>query len=106
MRYLHQYGIDTKGRNSDGKIKNICPQCSIFFVLLNIKKDCSCEKAVLYMFYNDVYPSGLCNTVSRYLRCNLLDQTLQYSTWATFCEVGSTIRNHIFNSLCPAYRSC
>ncbi len=38
MKYLHQYEIDTKGRNSDGKIKNICPQCSIFFVLLNIKK--------------------------------------------------------------------
>ena len=41
MRNFHQYGIDTKGRNSDGKIKNICPQCFIFFVLLNIKKDLS-----------------------------------------------------------------
>ena len=44
--------------------------------------------------------------MSRYLRCNLLDQTLQYSTWSTFCEVGSTISDHILNSLCPAYRSC
>lgn len=27
MRNFHQYGIDTKGRNS-GKIKTICPQCN------------------------------------------------------------------------------
>lgn len=50
MKYLHQYGIDTKGRNSDGKIKNICPQCSIFFVLLNIKKTALVKKQSFICF--------------------------------------------------------
>ena len=47
----------------------------------------------------------LCYSVSRNCRVDLLDQSLQYGTRSTFCEVGSTIGNHIFNGLCPTYRS-
>ena len=45
------------------------------------------------------------DSMSRYARLNLLNQSLKNSTRSAFSEIYSTIGNHILHSLSPAYRS-
>ena len=71
------------------------------------KKSVLAELPTRCKLINTVFIS-LCNAMSTNSTVNFLNQTLQYCTWSTFCEVSSTvvtdnIGNRFFNSEVEAH---